>query len=132
MTAAAVAPDPAAPSSPSVTGSLSGPFARPEPRRDRAGWVVLGLLALVGIGLYFMTRLGARPQLVDAPPDLAMETAAADLALVIIEQPDRGGPDLAIAAAPPDLAVPKKKRHREDDDDLPTTVFGAEPAKPAP
>ena len=115
--------------SPATSQSLSGPMARPETRRfDRAALLVVGLAIGTAPILYTCLRTGDRPPAapVAVPAaDLAVPSGAPDLAIHIIGEPDRAAADLAVVDAAPDLAK-KKRRHRDDDEDLPTTVFGPE------
>jgi hypothetical protein len=112
---------------PAVHGEMSGVIARPplSRPRDRTWLWVAGILVFAAVAVLAVTRLEPSAG-VEAAADLGL-AAKTDMAIKIVDAPDRNAADLAVAkqpdlAKPPDMA--KKHRHHTDDDDLPTTVFG--------
>jgi hypothetical protein len=83
-----------------------------------------GILAFAAVAVLAVTRLEPSAA-VEPAADLAIVAPKPDLAINIVDTPDRNAPDLAPAPQPtPDMAKPAKHHHHSDDDDLPTTVFG--------
>ncbi len=99
-----------------VGAALTGIQARPKERRDRSAWVLITFVLFIGAALYALTHFGG-----GTGSTIATETLARDLSMIVT-------PLDASQPPPADLAMPKKRHHR-DDEDLPTTVFGPETAK---